>query len=331
MWGRSGRRWQHNFTCGAGFVLAIACAAGEWRDTSPHAVREIDTARAKFRYLDWGGSGPLAVFLPGHGQTPHIFDRLAPQFTDTAHVVGVFRRGCCGTEAHTGGYDTISLAEDLRSFLGGLHARTAILIAFSMGGAEATALAAREPDRVSGIMYLESAYDYSGMPSGSRDPISMAPSDEESKSIEAGRRWFRRINGFWADPVEADARAANLQADGTVRMNPYPEGVGEALWKGMIEYHPEWARVGCPVAAIFAVSATHPFVRPGMEPALVRRANAYWRREWYPYREEAVRRFRSAFPGAEVTILSDTKHLCFLRPEDERRVSAPIRRFLRML
>ena len=42
-------------------------------------------------YLDWGGSGPILLFLPGMGCNAHIFDDLTPRFVDKFHVMALTR------------------------------------------------------------------------------------------------------------------------------------------------------------------------------------------------------------------------------------------------
>ncbi|CAN5911536.1 hypothetical protein BH11GEM1_BH11GEM1_16370 [soil metagenome] len=39
--------------------------------------------------VDFGGVGPLLMFLPGYGNGAHIFDDLAPNFIDRYHVVAL--------------------------------------------------------------------------------------------------------------------------------------------------------------------------------------------------------------------------------------------------
>src|SRR5215208_6448256 len=43
--------------------------------------------------LDWGGTGETLVLLAGGGDTAHVYDQFAHQFTDRFHVVGITRRG----------------------------------------------------------------------------------------------------------------------------------------------------------------------------------------------------------------------------------------------
>ena len=48
-------------------------------DESPHRERFVVVAGGvRLQILDWGGQGPVLLFVPGLGQTAHIFDGLAP-------------------------------------------------------------------------------------------------------------------------------------------------------------------------------------------------------------------------------------------------------------
>ena len=60
-----------------------------WVDRSPHESRFATLDGIKLHYLDWGGSGPTLLFLHGLGDTAHIFDDIAPAFSDRLHVLGL--------------------------------------------------------------------------------------------------------------------------------------------------------------------------------------------------------------------------------------------------
>jgi non-heme chloroperoxidase len=63
-------------------------------DVSPHKVRLVKVAdNVTLEVLDWGGSGPPLVLLSGEGDTAHVFDRFALNFTFHHHVYGITRRG----------------------------------------------------------------------------------------------------------------------------------------------------------------------------------------------------------------------------------------------
>src|SRR5262245_12330445 len=106
-----------------GFGLA-SCATGErprGLPTSPTAVVPPDQfARVNgvtLHYLDWGGTGPLILFLPGLAHTAHAFDEVAPAFTDRYHAMGLTRRANGASEKAATGYDIETLATDIIAFL----------------------------------------------------------------------------------------------------------------------------------------------------------------------------------------------------------------------
>ena len=54
-------------------------------------------------YVNWGGTGPVLVFLTGLGDSARAFDSLAPRFTDRARVLGLTRRGQGQSDAPASG------------------------------------------------------------------------------------------------------------------------------------------------------------------------------------------------------------------------------------
>src|SRR5437773_7261692 len=101
-------------------VLASALGAtaeSNWTDKSPHKTAFIRVNGVRLHYLDWGGNGETMLFLHGLGDTPHIFDDLAPKFTNQFRVLGLTRRGHGQSEIPEDGYDTATLVEDIRQFL----------------------------------------------------------------------------------------------------------------------------------------------------------------------------------------------------------------------
>src|SRR5688500_2600589 len=98
-------------------VTPGAMAQGQWTDKSPHKTQFITANSVKLHYLDWGGNGETMLLLHGLGDTPHIFDELAPKFTNQFRVLGLTRRGHGQSEKPEAGYDTATLVEDIRKFL----------------------------------------------------------------------------------------------------------------------------------------------------------------------------------------------------------------------
>src|SRR6185436_17559634 len=65
-----------------------------WVDSTKHKAGFITVQRGvRLHYLDFGGSGPPLLLLPGIGNTAHAYDDFAPALTDRYHVYAITRRG----------------------------------------------------------------------------------------------------------------------------------------------------------------------------------------------------------------------------------------------
>jgi pimeloyl-ACP methyl ester carboxylesterase len=298
-----------------------------WRDPSPHAARFAGVSGVRLHYLDWGGRGAPVVFLPGLGQSAHIFDGLAPRFTRTNRVLALTQRGHGSSARPENGYDTGTLAVDLLHFLNALNIRTVVLAGHSMSGNVLTEFARQHPERVAKLIYIEAAYDFTLMPSG--DPVRIEqPSAEELKTVAGGMRWFERVFGFASPAIEADARDVNLSPDGTLHMEPAPPEISAQLWRGMVSYRPGYETIRAPILAIYAISASHPLLPPNADAATREQANTFWQTKWRPYQKQSVAQLLESGGRVDIRILRNAQHLCFIRPEDERRVVDAMAAFL---
>jgi pimeloyl-ACP methyl ester carboxylesterase len=128
-------------------------------DASPHSEHFAEINGVKLHYLDWGGRGEPLVLLTGYGAPAHVFDDLAPRFTDAFRVVALTRRGQAPSERPSSGYDFETLTSDVKAFLDTLGFERVHLVAHSFGGSEATRLATVHPDRIASVVYLDAALD----------------------------------------------------------------------------------------------------------------------------------------------------------------------------
>src|SRR5262245_42050220 len=107
------------------FTLALAALGVSNATAQPqppqNAPRPIDrfavVAGIKLQYVDWGGQGDVLLFLPGLGASAHSFDSFAPKFVNDFHVLGLTRRGQALSDKPPSGYDTPTLAEEVKGFL----------------------------------------------------------------------------------------------------------------------------------------------------------------------------------------------------------------------
>src|SRR5262249_4076930 len=132
-------------------LVVLMCAHGtnaqsEWVDKSPHKTGFATVNKVKLHYLDWGGTGETILFLHALGDTAHIYDILAPKFTNQYRVLALTRRGHGESEIPETGYDTATRVEDIREFLDALNIQRVILVGHSAAGNEVSLFAITHPE-----------------------------------------------------------------------------------------------------------------------------------------------------------------------------------------
>ena len=110
-----------------------------------------------FHHLDWGGApGSPLLLVHGAAQTAHSFDEVAPGLARDHHVLAIDQRGHGDTDwAPDGDYRRGEFVADLVAFLDEVSWPSATLVAMSLGGLNAMALAAAHPDRVRGLVIVD--------------------------------------------------------------------------------------------------------------------------------------------------------------------------------
>ena len=131
-------------------------------DPTPHKVQFIAVQPGiRLEVLDWGGSGPPLVFLAGLGDTAHVFDQFAPNFTGKYHVFGITRRGFGESSYPTPdgqNYSADRLGHDVLAVMAALRLNKPVLVGHSIGGEELSSIASRFPEKLDGLIYLEPGY-----------------------------------------------------------------------------------------------------------------------------------------------------------------------------
>ncbi len=128
-------------------------------DTSPHKIQFVTVDKdVKLEVLDWGGSGPPLIFLPGLNATAHAFDTFAPKFTDKHHVYGITRRGMGASSVPPPtdeNYDADRLGDDVLAVIDALKLNRPVLAGSSIAGQELSSIGSRHPEKVAGLIYLD--------------------------------------------------------------------------------------------------------------------------------------------------------------------------------
>jgi pimeloyl-ACP methyl ester carboxylesterase len=112
--------------------------------------------------LDFGGQGSPIVLLPGLGATAHSYDELSPQLARKHRVFAITRRGTGYSSRPDFGFDTPRLGQDVLRVMDALELQQVLLVGHSVAGDELTWLGGHHPERFSGLVYLDAAYDRSG-------------------------------------------------------------------------------------------------------------------------------------------------------------------------
>src|SRR2546425_1351946 len=142
-------------------VIVFLCAARDvaavdpCTDTSGHKISFVTVAPdVRVEVLDWGGAGPPLILLAGLGNTAHVFDHFAHQFTYGFHVIGITRRGFGASTHPKGGYDLGSRSHDVLMVADALHFDRVALMGHSIAGDEVTKFAAMYPNRTTALVYI---------------------------------------------------------------------------------------------------------------------------------------------------------------------------------
>jgi pimeloyl-ACP methyl ester carboxylesterase len=297
-----------------------------WSDSAAHKSGFVTANGIRLNYLDWGGSAPVLIFIHGLQDNPHIYDDLAPAFTDRFRVIAYARRGHGMSEAKEP-YDTATLTEDLRGLMDALGITKAHLAGWSMGGEEITAMAGTHPERVDRIVYLDAAYDPDDPLMEAADkamPAIYNPPAAAMASLDAWRAyemnaWYPGVND--SSRLEAYVRElVVIQPDGTVR-NRMNDSTAQAV--GTTLRHRDYSKVHCPALAIYAQSTID--VSHG-DSARIAESRAWEEKYMGPFRAASIERIKRQLPGIEVVKVPGT-HMDFVLNAREQVVTA-MRRFL---
>ncbi|MGC2288710.1 MAG: alpha/beta hydrolase [Thermoplasmata archaeon] len=287
--------------------------AGAWSDPSPHTSSFVNVNGTRLHCLDWGGSGPNLILIHGALENPHLFDDLAPAFTDRFRVIAYARRGH-GRSDSKGPFDNATLTEDLRQLMDAHSIGKAHLAGHSMGGNEVTAMAGLHPERVDRIVYLDAAYDWAdpvfAEAARSLPPHIMQDSPSAMVSIDAYREEYRGTYPAVSNPSVFEGLmrdTVDIQPDGTVRQK-MSEGTLNEVLNSLITERRDYTRVRAPALAIYAESFWD--VQKG-NPTYVAENLAWEQKYIIPLRATSIERVRRELPSVEILRVRGTHNDLF--------------------
>ncbi len=138
------------------YALFLFAALLQGQGAEEPTVRRIQVEpQVQLEVVDWGGSGGPVICLAGMGNTAHVFDSLARKLTPNAHVYGVTRRGFGDSSKPATGFNVDRLADDVLAIMDALRIQKPVLVGHSIAGQELTPIANRAPQKVAGLVYLD--------------------------------------------------------------------------------------------------------------------------------------------------------------------------------
>jgi pimeloyl-ACP methyl ester carboxylesterase len=226
-----------------------------WTDKAPHKSGFVTVQRGvRIHYLDFGGTGPTVLLVPGIGNTAHAYDDFAPGLIDRFHVYAMTRRGFGESSHPERGYDIPRLAQDIKAVIDSLHLRQVDLVGHSFAGQELTHFAFAYPSRVRRLVYLDGAFDNiavdsfsqtvftAPMPYPSKSPLT----DDDTSTYATYVKYVHASRGV--DIPESDIRI-RVKHDGIIE----ELGVGyTGIGREAVSERQRWEKLKQPALAIFA-------------------------------------------------------------------------------
>jgi len=229
--------------------MLISCRSPDGGRAGAPVTRFITRGpAARIEVLDWGGSGAPLVFLPGLGNTAHVYQDFAPRFTDQHRVVAITPRGFGASRPNDRGAPLDTVLADIAAVIDSLGLAPVTLVGHSLGGDLTTFFAARFGPRVARVVYLDGANDRrpgAQPPPNAGWPAPPQMTAEDSASVQAFQAYVERTYGPRLPPADLLAthrfdRTGRLQGDitpdsvvrvliGSMRPAPYDSVAVPAL------------------------------------------------------------------------------------------------------
>lgn len=306
-----------------------AQVASNWQDRSPHQVLSVAVEPGvRLEVLDWrngaSANAPTLLLLHGLGATAHSFDQLAARLSERYPVLAITRRGVGESDKPDRGYDIARLSQDVLQVMESLGLEKPLLLGHSIAGEELSYLGAHFPERFSGLIYLDAAYDRVTPSADSDDrefqmlnarlPLEPPLLPSETLSYQALRQ-ARRSGERGLLPPEGEIMASYDLDTGALR---HDMRYLDAIMMGL--QAPDYKRIGARALALYAM--------PGSAEALMK--------PWYDREDQALREivarlfamersrkqaqmaeFASGVADGQVLAIEDADHWIFVSNEDE--------------
>jgi pimeloyl-ACP methyl ester carboxylesterase len=307
--------------------LTVEFHKGEKMDQSPHKSDFVTVNGVRLHYLDWGGQGPVLLFLAGLGCNAYIYNQFAPRFTDQFHAIALTRRGHGDSDDPENGYDIDTLTEDVRQFMDCLRIDQAILVGHSLAGIELSHFAAQYPERVLKLVFLDAAYDRSSaeckimQENNPFNNIQIPGAQDDYYTIEEQAAFLQKaypsFAAIWGELMEEhNLHEVKRTPEGKVVYKMSDE-ISKAISETVASYAPEDAKIQAPVLSIYAIKPNTYSVAPAyMTAEQQTQVMEFFDKFQQPWNRQCIEQFRRNVPHAIIVEISDAHHYCFIQQEE---------------
>ena len=325
----------------AAATFLSACGGNAVTPQSSVTDRHIAVGAAVTLHVrDWrnlqGDDADVIVLLGGLGANAHAYDSLAPALARRHRVLAVTRRGYgqsgkpAPADAQT--YAPATLVADLLAVLDALKVQRVILAGHSIAGNEVTLFAGTHPQRVRGLVYLDTTFDYHHQypwpDEKDPDPALLAPPSPtaaDMASMAASITYARQLQKRWWPATEAYWRdSLAVLPDGSVYPNT-PDEVASSMDLLAHAFSPDYRKVVAPALVVHADPGSlrdmMPWLTPRSAPEVVAEATRYLRAYRIAHAADCAR-IAAALPGSTLVTLHHANHSDFLMEHESTVVSA---------
>jgi len=291
-------------------------------DTSPHKSDFVNVNGIKLHYLDWGGKGETLLFLTGMDTSAHIYDNIAPRFTDRFRVLALTRRGQGESDYPEDGYDVPTLMNDIYQFMDALRIEKAILTGHSMAGVELNHFATTYPDRVLKLIYLDAYEEYRDFSEiMAQDPLNNTPPPIIEKGPTTVEEFVANLKRRYPSFADIWNKLWDLEISYEVTTNQKGIVVGKMsdsiagqMFASTRSYVPGRISPNIPILRFFALG----FAQPCDEYTNEQKALAYQYHHEVrlPFLKSLAEQFQNQYPQARIVELPDGHHYCFTAQEE---------------
>lgn len=296
-------------------------------DRSLHKSDFVNVNGIRLHYLDWGGSGPVLLFLAGLGCNAYIFNRFAPRFADKFHVLGLTRRGHGDSDYPETGYDIDTLAEDIRQFMDCLEVDKVILAGHSLAGIELSHFAALHPERVLKLVFLDAAYDRSSaecklmQANNPLNAIEIPGANDDCYTVQDQVAFLRKaypsFEAIWGEVMEEHHLHEVRRTPQGKMVYKMSDEISKAISDTVASYVPEDAKIRAPVLSIYAIKKNTYSVAPAyMTEEQQTQMIEFFDKFQQPWNMHCIEQFRRNVPHAIIVEISDAHHYCFIEQEE---------------